>query len=64
MNDRTLSKGKAMSLDQISKELGITRERVRQIERDAIKKLLTKLKNRGITEPGHILPEQFEEMKA
>ena len=52
-----------MTLDQISQELGITRERVRQIERDALKKLNAKLHAMGIP-PEYILPENYEEAKA
>ena len=51
-----------MTLDQISQELGITRERVRQIERDALKKLNAKLARMGI-DPSAILPATYDEAK-
>lgn len=53
---------RAMTLDQISQELGITRERVRQIERDALIKLKKKLHARGIPAE-FILPPNYDEAK-
>ena len=53
---------RVMTLDQISQELGITRERVRQIERDALKKLNAKLARMGI-DPSAILPATYDEAK-
>lgn len=55
--------GRAMTLEQISQELGVTRERVRQIERDALKKINARLKARGIT-AADVLPAAYEEAKA
>lgn len=52
-----------MTLDQISQELGITKERVRQIEKSAIQKLKAKLNARGI-EASFILPPNYDEAKA
>lgn len=52
-----------MTLDQISQELGITKERVRQIEQSAIQKLKAKLTARGI-EANFILPPNYDEAKA
>jgi RNA polymerase primary sigma factor len=34
-----LEDGRARTLDEVGKELGLTRERIRQIERDTIKDL-------------------------
>ena len=48
--------GRAMTLDQISQELGITKERVRQIEKRALQKLNEKLQRLGITASEFILP--------
>ena len=53
---------RVMTLDQISQELGITRERVRQIERDALIKLKKKLFAMGIP-PENILPATYDEAK-
>ena len=39
----------AMTLDQVAAELGVSRERVRQIENKALKKLRAALDERGIT---------------
>lgn len=54
--------GRAMTLDQISLELGITRERVRQIEKRALEKLKAKLDRLGI-QPEYVLPANYEEAK-
>ncbi len=37
------------TLDQIGEEIGVTRERVRQIQQDALKKLRTLMENEGIS---------------
>lgn len=55
--------GRAMTLEEVSREMGITKERVRQIERDALIKLKRQLKNLGI-KPEMILPENYDEVKA
>ena len=60
--DGTPYAGRAMTLDQISQELGVTRERVRQIERDALKKLHAKLLARGV-DASAILPPNYDEAK-
>lgn len=62
MTRKVAHHNKAMTLDQISQELGITRERVRQIERDALIKLKKKLHARGIPAE-FILPPNYEEVK-
>lgn len=60
---RQLHGGRVMSLDEVSQELGVTIERVRQIEHGAIKKLKRQLKHLGI-KPEMILPENYDEVKA
>ena len=55
--------GRAMTLDQISQELGITKERVRQIEKRALEKLNDKLQRLGITASEFILPNEYPETK-
>lgn len=60
---RQLHGGRVMSLDEVSEELGVTIERVRQIEKAALIKLKKQLKNLGI-EPEMILPENYDEVKA
>lgn len=54
--------GRAMTLDQISQEMGITKERVRQIEKAALAKLNAKLLARGINAAA-ILPPNYDEAK-
>lgn len=60
---RQLHGGRVMSLDEVSQELGVSIERVRQIEHGAIKKLKRQLKRLGI-KPEIILPENYDEVKA
>lgn len=54
--------GRAMTLDQISQELGITRERVRQIEKAAIAKIKARCERMGL-KAEHILPTPFDERR-
>ena len=54
--------GRAMTLDQISQELGISHERVRQIEKRAIEKMKAKLDSLGISAE-LILPTPFDETR-
>ena len=54
--------GRAMTLDQISQELGITKERVRQIEKRAIEKLKAKMDSYGI-KAEYIIPANYSETK-
>ena len=58
MNRQPLRNGNGMAhtLEETAKLLGITRERVRQIEQQALKKLRIRLKRRyGITSPTDLL---------
>ena len=55
--------GHHMSLREVAEEMGITPERVRQIELKALKKLFSILASRGI-DASLILPETFDEAKA
>lgn len=54
--------GRAMTLDQISQEMGITKERVRQIEKKALEKLNAKLHAMGI-DASAIIPANYDEVK-
>jgi DNA-directed RNA polymerase sigma subunit (sigma70/sigma32) len=54
--------GRAMTLDQISQELGITRERVRQIEKEAIAKIKARCERMGL-KAEYILPTPFDERR-
>lgn len=54
--------GRAMTLHQIASELGISYERVRQIEKEAISKIKAKLKARNI-DADSILPSPFDEAR-
>ncbi len=56
-NDRT------MTLDEVSLELGVSKERVRQIEAKALAKLKAQLERLGI-KPELILPPNYDEAKA
>ncbi len=47
-----LDDDRPMTLAQIGKEVGLTRERIRQIEREAINKLLKEIMRRSDQEPG------------
>lgn len=60
---RQLHNGRAMTLHEVSQELGITPERARQIDRDALKKLHARLLARGI-DASAILPPNYDEAKA
>lgn len=51
-----------MTLDQISQELGITRERVRQIEKAAIAKIKAKCERMGL-KAEYILPTPHDETR-
>jgi hypothetical protein len=46
-----LKDGREVPLDVIAKELGLTPERIRQIEKEALRKLRIALEARGVTEP-------------
>jgi DNA-directed RNA polymerase sigma subunit (sigma70/sigma32) len=50
-NDQTVCKdtGPCMTLEQVSLELGVTRERARQIEQAALRKARRILERRGFT---------------
>ena len=54
--------GRAMTLEQIAQEMGITYERVRQIEKEVIAKLKSKCERMGL-KPEHILPTPFDEAR-
>jgi DNA-directed RNA polymerase sigma subunit (sigma70/sigma32) len=53
-NDIYLS-GNNMTLEEIGKVLGLTKERVRQIEKNTLRKISVVLKRRGITSSRDLL---------
>lgn len=63
MREQKLKEDRAMSLREVAAELGITKERVRQIERKALAKLNARLQARGLSAE-LILPPGYDEAKA
>ena len=52
---------RAMTLDEVGKEMGISKERVRQLEERALRKLRQAL---GDLQKDDILPDRFEHTKS
>jgi DNA-directed RNA polymerase sigma subunit (sigma70/sigma32) len=57
-----LSRGN-YTLEQIAEMMGLTRERVRQIEANALRKLRRELRRRGLDDKALLLPDNNDSSK-